>query len=224
MKPFFSVVISVYNKERYIADTLQSVLDQTFEDFEVIIVNDGSSDTSSSIIETFSDQRITMITQDNQGASHARNQGILKAAGTFIALLDGDDIWDAAFLESIKKRIDEHPKQSVFASAIAHKHDRKIIPVPYSFEPTASVMILNYFEASVQHTVLSGSSTVFRKNILDKTGVFDTKLTSGEDTDLWIRIGLHYPHCFFQQSIGALCPKRGQSFKFLCRSKLKAAI
>lgn len=192
MSPFFSVIISVYNKERYISDTLQSVLDQTYKDFEIIIVNDGSSDRSLEILNQFNDARIHIINQDNQGASHARNKGIETAKGQYITLLDGDDLWDITFLDHIKILIDNHPEHSVFTTAIAHKHGDKIIAVPYSFKATENVSILDYFKASERHTILTGSSTVFKKDILDITGHFDTSITSGQDTDLWIRIGLHY--------------------------------
>ncbi|MCK8480121.1 glycosyltransferase family 2 protein [Psychroserpens algicola] len=196
MNSFFSVIISVYNKEQYIRDTLQSVLNQTCKDFEIIIVNDGSTDNSLSVLNQFDDARITIINQDNQGASQARNNGISRATGKFIALIDGDDLWDKTFLENIKTLIANHPEYSVFTTAIAHKYGDKISPVPYSFKATANVSILDYFKASERHTILSGSSTVFKKDILDVTGNFDTDIKSGQDTDLWIRIGLHYPIVF----------------------------
>nr|WP_321236291.1 glycosyltransferase family 2 protein [uncultured Psychroserpens sp.] len=199
MSPFFSVIISVYNKEMYISDTLQSVLAQTFEDFEVLIINDGSTDGSLEVLKQFNDSRITIINQDNHGASHARNQGMQNAKGVFIALLDGDDLWDKVFLNSMYDIINSHKQQSVFTAAIAHKHDTKIIPVPYSFKHTNTVSVLDYFEASGRHTILSGSSTVFKKDILKTTGDFDTQIKSGQDIDLWIRIGLHYPIVFLNK-------------------------
>ncbi|MGB3605774.1 MAG: glycosyltransferase [Psychroserpens sp.] len=196
MKPFFSVVISVYNKELFISKTLNSVLNQTFKDFEVIIINDGSTDQSLDILNAFEDQRITIISQENAGASQARNTGMAVAKGVFIALLDGDDLWEPLFLESIHELTKKHPSYSVFGAAIAHKHEQKITPVPYSFEHFKDERILDYFKASKRHTILSGSSTIFRKDILKKTGNFDTTIASGQDTDLWIRIGLNYPIVF----------------------------
>ncbi|WP_047545172.1 glycosyltransferase family 2 protein [Psychroserpens sp. Hel_I_66] len=199
MNPFFSVVISVYNKEDYISGTIRSVINQTFQDFEVIIVNDGSTDKSLKIINQFDDPRIIIINQENKGASHARNQGIKSAKGTFIALLDGDDLWDEKFLENIHKAIYQYPDESVFTSAIAHKYNTEIQPVSYSFNSKKEILILDYFEASQDHTILSGSSTVFRKSIIAVTGNFDESITSGEDTDLWIRFGIHHKIIFINK-------------------------
>ncbi|WP_298900073.1 glycosyltransferase family 2 protein [uncultured Psychroserpens sp.] len=199
MTPFFSVIISVYNKEKYVANTINSVLDQTYDDFELIIVNDGSTDNSLDVIHQFQDSRITVINQDNLGASEARNKGMSIAKGRFIALIDGDDIWDSAFLEHIGNAIKNHPKQSVFSCAIAHKYDDTIVPVPYSFKTYDDVLVLDFFEASKKHAILSGSSTVFNTTVLDTTGNFDVSIKSGQDTDLWIRIGLHYPVVFINK-------------------------
>ncbi|WP_299336975.1 glycosyltransferase family 2 protein [uncultured Psychroserpens sp.] len=196
MTPYFSIIISVYNKAAYVADTLTSVLDQSYSNFEVIVVNDGSTDESLEILERFDDFRLQIINQDNHGASHARNHGINLAKGRYIALLDGDDLWDSHFLETMHTTIDNHPTQSIFTSAIAHKYDDNIVPVPYSFKIDKDVLILDYFEASQKHSALSGSSTVFKRDILDITGNFDERIRSGQDTDLWIRFGIHFPVVF----------------------------
>src|SRR5690606_21977683 len=101
----FSVVISVFNKEKYIAETLKSVLNQTFTDFEIIILNDGSMDNSQAEILKFDDPRIKYFSQRNQGAAAARNEAIQKAENDYIALLDADDYWYPFYLEEQKKSI-----------------------------------------------------------------------------------------------------------------------
>ncbi|SDS03344.1 Glycosyl transferase family 2 [Formosa sp. Hel1_31_208] len=199
MIPYFSIIISVYNKADYIGQTINSVLCQSFSDFEVIIVNDGSTDGSLEIMKSFNDHRLQIIDQTNQGASQARNQGISLAKSAYIALLDGDDLWDPYYLESIHNAIQKHPDKSVFTTAIAHKYKDRIVPVPYSFKQDSAILILDYFEASQRHSALSGSSIVFKKEVLDLTSGFDTTITSGEDTDLWIRIGLHFPIVFISK-------------------------
>lgn len=98
-KPFFSIIIPAYNLENYIAAALQSVLVQTFQDFEIIIVDDGSSDETVSIIQSFHDPRIRLVSQVNSGVSRARNAGMKKAVGAYIAFLDGDDYWYPEHLE-----------------------------------------------------------------------------------------------------------------------------
>jgi glycosyltransferase involved in cell wall biosynthesis len=199
MNPYFSVIISVYNKEHFISHTLNSVINQTFKDFEIIIVNDGSTDQSLEVIKQFKDSRIQLIDQQNHGASHARNQGIAHAKGEFIALLDGDDLWQTQFLEVIANAIENNSEESIFTTAIAHKYDEKIVPVQYNFELSKTTQILDFFKSSKKHPVLSGSSAVFRKSILAITGHFDETIISGQDTDLWIRFGIHYPVVFINE-------------------------
>lgn len=202
MNVFFSVVVTVYNKEEFISETLQSVLNQTFTDFEVVVVNDGSSDGSLAVIEEFKDNRIRVLNQVNQGASAARNNGMLVAQGEFIALLDGDDLWESNYLEQIHNAVNIHPEKQVFASAISHKYNGRIEDVSYSFERTKDILVLDYFAASKKHPILTSSSIVFRKKeILEKVGKFDESIKSGEDTDYWISLGLHYPIVFLTRPL-----------------------
>ncbi|MFT5243650.1 MAG: glycosyltransferase involved in cell wall biosynthesis, partial [Psychroserpens sp.] len=142
---------------------------------------------------------LILIDQDNHGASHARNQGLKIANGKFIALLDGDDLWDQLFLETISDAISKSPNEFIFTTAIAHKYDNLIVPVSYSFKMSKSTLILDYFEASQDHSILSGSSAVFKKSILSYTGHFDESIKSGQDTDLWIRFGIHHPVIFINK-------------------------
>ena len=109
MTPFFSVVIPLFNKEHFIEKTIQSVLNQTLQDFEIIIINDGSTDASLEKVELINDDRISVFTTKNLGVSHARNYGIQKAKGHDIAFLDADDYWESEFLESIKGLIEKYP-------------------------------------------------------------------------------------------------------------------
>jgi glycosyltransferase involved in cell wall biosynthesis len=199
MIPYFSVVISVFNKENFIYNTIDSVLNQTFSDFELVIVNDGSSDESETIIKSFSDSRIRYFHQENQGAGATRNHGIQLAKSNLIALLDGDDIWLPNYLESIFNAIKTFPNEHIYATAIAHKYNKKIVPVTYSFLIDGETTLKNYFENSLKHTILSSSSIVFQKSILETTGLFDMTIKSGQDTDLWIRMGMHFPIVFINK-------------------------
>ncbi|MGY0393087.1 glycosyltransferase family 2 protein [Bizionia sp. KMM 8389] len=199
MTPYFSIVVSVYNKGKFIKNTIASVLNQSFQDFELIIVNDGSTDDSHKIITSFTDKRIRYFEQQNQGAAATRNFGIKQTKSELIALLDGDDIWLPDYLETISKTIKKHPNEQVFATAIAHKYKKKITPVSYNFPIDGKTTLKNYFDNSKDHTLLSSSSIVFYKTILNTTGYFDTSIISGQDTDLWIRIGMHYSIVFINQ-------------------------
>jgi glycosyltransferase involved in cell wall biosynthesis len=194
--PFFSVVIPLYNKENFIKNTLNSVLSQTFTDFEVLIVNDGSTDNSEKIIATFDDPRIRYFTKENGGASSARNYGIEKAQSNYISFIDADDYWYPTFLEEMFARITNFPDIKVFSAAIEIETPRSIFPAHYAIEKTADYEIVNYFTASTKETVICTSCAVFEKTVFEKTGTFDTQIKSGQDTDMWIRIGLKYEVLF----------------------------
>ena len=104
-----SIIIPLFNKELFIKQTLLSVLNQTFSEFEIIIINDGSTDKSVTIINDIDDERITLYTTKNKGVSHARNYGISKANTDLIALLDADDLWEPNHLENLDSLIHELP-------------------------------------------------------------------------------------------------------------------
>lgn len=198
--PFFSVVIPLYNKEKHIKGTIQSVLNQSFGDFEIIIVNDGSTDNSATIVDSIQDKRILFFSTQNKGVSHARNYGIKKSNSKFVALLDGDDQWHKMFLEKIYSAIQLFPAHSVFSTAIALKYPNKTSPAKYKFNnQIKEIMLLDYFKNSLKHTILTSSSIVFKKEIINSIGLFDTNILSGEDTDMWIRIGIKYPVVFINK-------------------------
>lgn len=193
----FSVVITVYNKEKYIADTLKSVLAQTFTDFEVVILNDGSTDNSEAEILKFKDSRIRYFSQENKGAAGARNAAISKAQNKYIALLDADDYWYPFYLEEQNKSIEAYPEESVFATATQIKRNKTIFDNQYSVNlKTDNPIKANYFEGSFLTSLLHSSSTVVHKNVFKKVGNYDPTIKSGEDTDLYIRIGLEYEIIF----------------------------
>ena len=196
--PKFSVVISVFNKEKYISDTLKSVLAQTFQDFEIVILNDGSTDNSEAEILKFKDKRIRYFHEANQGAGAARNFVIEKAEGEFIALLDADDFWKPQYLTEIDKLITSFPEGKVFATAIELETKGKTFPSTYSLPDLTpgEVRVVDYFSASFLNTILTSSSTVLHHSVFEKAGKYDPSIKSGEDTDFWIRIGLHFKVIF----------------------------
>lgn len=113
----FSVVIPLYNKEAYVAQTLKSVVGQTYQNFEIIVVNDCSTDNSFDIVKAVQDHRIKIIEHnENKGVSASRNTGINAATHPYIAFLDADDQWDSSYLETIWNLVKEYPNESVFAT------------------------------------------------------------------------------------------------------------
>ncbi|MBE0390899.1 glycosyltransferase family 2 protein [Flavobacterium sp. PL002] len=194
--PFFSVIIPLYNKENFIEATLKSVLAQTFTDYEIIVIDDGSTDSSASIIKGYTDIRIRYFRTANKGVSSARNYGIQNATANYITFLDADDYWYPNFLDVMFKNSNKEPKIRVFSAAIEIETNNTTFPAAYSILQKNEYEIVNYFSASFKETVICTSCAVFHKTIFDKVGFFDTQLKSGEDTDLWIRIGLEYPVLF----------------------------
>ena len=194
--PFFSIIIPLYNKENYIENTLKSVLNQSFIDFEIIIVNDGSTDNSEQIVFQFNDKRIHYFHKKNEGVSIARNFGIEQARSNFICFLDADDFWYENYLEIMQTYIEKFPTYKVFSSAIEIETSKTIFPAQYSIKKNADFEIINFFEASKKECAIWTSSAVFHKSIFKKTGVFDPNIKIAEDTDLWIRIGLNFQILF----------------------------
>lgn len=193
---FFSIIIPLYNKENFIENTIQSVLSQTFQDFEIIIVNDGSTDKSEEKVLQFKDGRIRYFSKKNEGVSQTRNFGLTESNADFVAFLDADDYWYPHFLETMHHYCTFFPKQKVFACAIEIETSKKTFPAQYSIRKTGDFEFVNYFRASNKESVILTSAAVFRKSIFKKTGIFDPEIKSGQDTDLWIRIGIIYPILF----------------------------
>jgi glycosyltransferase involved in cell wall biosynthesis len=197
--PYFSIIIPVFNKEKFVAKTLESVLVQTFSDFEVIVVNDGSTDDSETEILGFKDGRIKYFSKKNEGVAVARNFGIEKALADYICFLDADDYWYPNFLETMERYASELPDQKVFASKIEIETKNKRVMAKYSVDGNSGFVIVDFFKASQKECVLWSSCTCLHKSVFEKTGTFDTRIRHGEDTELWIRIGLQFPIVFINK-------------------------
>lgn len=189
----FSVVIPLYNKQELIKKTLDSLLAQTFEDFEVVVVNDGSSDNSVAVIEeNFSDTRIRIINQQNTGVATARNRGIKEAKGEYIAFLDADDEWKSDYLATQYSLIQKYPDTSVFATNYEFKdHKGEITPTIINnlHLKGEDGIIDNYFEiASTSHPPLWTSAVVAKKSALEDINGFPIGIKSGEDILTWAKL------------------------------------
>jgi|SRR5690554_169225 len=181
----FSVVIPLYNKELSITNTVQSVLDQTCQDFEIVIINDGSTDNSIKAVEAINDSRIRLIHQENQGVSAARNCGIKEAKFEWIAFLDGDDLWEPNHLEEITKMMNLYPKEKVFVTSFVYSDNR---PMFKHLRATPIFKIENYFKEALKESLMWTSIVVVNKECFEKVGGFNEKLNRGEDLELWHRL------------------------------------
>jgi glycosyltransferase involved in cell wall biosynthesis len=193
--PFFSIIIPLYNKEIFIENTLKSVFLQTFNNFEVIIVNDGSTDKSEEIILKFEDKRIKYFYQKNQGASETRNLGIEKSTSNYIAFLDADDLWLPNHLETLKNLIESYPNAGIYASRyqLVFKNSTVSVPNFNGIDVGYKGVVSDYFFSSYNYSIATSSSIAVPKQIFNKIGMFKPYISSGQDTDMWLRIALEYP-------------------------------
>lgn len=200
-----SVVIPLYNKEKQIAYTLQSVQNQTFQDFEIVIVDDGSTDDSIAEVEKFSDSRIRLIHQENAGVSAARNRGIEEAKGDLIAFLDADDEWKPEYLATQYCLSQKYPDCNVFACNYEFRNiEGKVTPtiirkLPFSGEDG---ILSNYFEvASCSHPPICSISIMVRKSAIQAIGGFPVGIRSGEDLLTWARLAVNDKIAYSRRSL-----------------------
>ncbi|RAJ13403.1 glycosyltransferase family 2 protein [Olleya aquimaris] len=193
MSCFFSVAIPVYNKEKYILNTLTSVLNQSFQDFEIILVDDGSTDDSLKIIESLEDQRITLIKQKNQGASVARNNAIMAAKGKYIATLDADDLWESNHLQALKECIESIDNAVLYCTNYRIKRTNGFITnAKFNFEyGNTCQLVEDFFEANIINYIPHSSSVAFKKEDFLSIGGYNPKYRTGQDIDLWIKFALY---------------------------------
>lgn len=240
MSPTVSVVMPVYNVEQYVADAVCSVLDQSFQDFELLIVDDGGNDASMDICRLFSDPRIRIISQKNRGLAGARNTGIRNARGKYVAFIDSDDLW--------------RPRK--LAIHVAHLEKQKTVGVSYAAsllvdDAGAPIGVIQSPKLSgiraedvfLRNPVGNGSAPVIRREALDAiafsnaTGEdcwFDESFRQSEDIECWMRIALKTDWAFEgvddvltlyrvnQSGLSANIMRQFDSWKRMC-AKVEAA-
>lgn len=191
----FSVIVPLYNKGSDILKTLDSVLQQTHTSFEVIVINDGSTDDSESQVKTVNDQRIKLFTKQNEGVGPTRNFAVTKATFPYIAFLDADDIWKPNHLETFAKLISDFPNANWFATGYEIKHHKNLIlPADTPLQKKAPYFgeVNNYFANSLVDCLAWTSAVAMKTSFFNELNGFDTTIThgAGEDTDLWLRAAL----------------------------------
>lgn len=192
----FSVVIPLYNKAPHIKRTIDSVLAQTYQNFEIIVVNDGSTDNGPDIVSSYSDPRIRLINQVNQGVSVARNHGTKEAKFELVAFLDADDEWLPEFLRNIQVIVNNFPDCGAYATAgLTIKPNGSIYyPSLGNLPPEPWIGILpNFFQLIQEGLPIHSSSIVFPKHILLHVGGFPVGVKVSEDVYCWVNVALRYP-------------------------------
>lgn len=192
-QPLISIIIPCYNAEKYIAETIQSVINQTHKNWELIIVNDGSTDNSIEIINKYIDldNRIKLINKENTGVSDTRNKGIVLAKGEFMAFLDADDVWNSDFLEStLLKFSSDHSLGLVHSdNQIINEYSEKLGQINTSFEGYVLDKLLLGGE---NEYIFAISSVVVKKEVVENVGQFDVRLSNGADHEFYFRVANKY--------------------------------
>lgn len=181
----FSVIIPLYNKAPFIRRAIDSVLRQEFEDYEIIVVNDGSTDGGGSLVEKTYGERVKLFNQTNSGVSVARNLGIQQAQFPWIAFLDADDYWHPQYLKLMAQAISENPGIGIFG---AHYDSVRLSENPQ----LKYFLFQDYFKQAVRNTYFFTSATVVKKLFFEKNEGFDPRIKLGEDIDVWLRTSLFF--------------------------------
>lgn len=188
--PSVSVVVPVYNGAATIAGTLTSVLQQTFPDFELLVIDDGSTDATTAVVASFDDPRVALHSFENRGLAASRNRGVRLARGELIAFLDADDLWRPKKLARQVDALRAAPQAGLaysFTDCIDER-DRYLGPASHiaaSGRVYEKLLVWNFLD--------SGSSAMVRAAALAEVGLFDESLPAAEDWDLWLRLAWHYP-------------------------------
>lgn len=203
-QPLVSVVIPIYNVERYIATAISSVLLQSYQHFELLLIDDASPDNSIAIAQTFIDPRIKIISQSNLGLAGARNTGLHAAKGKYIALLDADDLWHPCKLAMHVNHLELKPNVDVsYCPSLFIDQNSK----PLGLGQYPKLHAISPQDILCRNPVGNGSAAVIRARLLEqikeqsndaaaKVNFFDQRLRQSEDIEFWLRIALSHNACF----------------------------
>jgi glycosyltransferase involved in cell wall biosynthesis len=198
-KPEIFVVVPLYNKAQSVRRAINSILAQSFQDFEVLVIDDGSSDSSAEVVSSIHDERISLLQQENRGVSATRNRGIDLANCERIAFLDADDEWKPGYLESILQLINKYPQVGAYATSYEMLWPGGSVQLPKfshrSNLPEQSI-ITNLFGMALPDMPFYTSSIVVREEAIQAVGKFPVGINLYEDIDTWTRLALKYPIAF----------------------------
>ncbi len=206
--PKVSVIIPAYNAMAYLPETLESLLKQTYQDYEVVLVNDGSQDNLLTWSQTLTDSRIKVISQDNQGLAGARNTGIRCATGDYLAFLDADDLWAPTKLEKQVSLLDQNPEVGlVYTWVESINAQGKSTGRVFKHQNRGKIWTV----LATHNIIECGSNAIVRQTCFKTCGTFDPSLRSYvEDWDMWLRIAQDYefdvvpePLVFYRQHTGS---------------------
>ena len=189
--PKVSVIIPTYNRARIVGEAIDSVLSQGYDDFELIVVDDGSTDGTEDLVASYL-PRLSYLYQGHRGVSAARNRGIASARGEYISFLDSDDLWLKEKLSFQMRFIESHPECRIcYTDEIWIRRGVRVNSMKKHRKYSGMI-----FEQCLPLCIVSPSSVVIARRLLDDVGIFDETLEVCEDYDLWLRIAARYPFFF----------------------------
>ena len=194
MKTSISIVIPLYNKVRHIARAINSVLAQNYAVFELIVVDDGSTDDSGDVVRQIIDPRLRLIVQANGGECAARNRGIQEAQHELIAFLDADDEWLPTFLETVVGLRDRYPQAGMYAAAYRYCEGQRTWRPHFrhvTINPLGE-LLEDYFRTAIKCSPVTSSSVMIPKHVFNEIGLFPVGIRRGGDLHMWSRIALRY--------------------------------
>jgi len=202
--PKFSVIIPLYNKESHILDTLKSVFNQLFTDYEVIVVNDGSTDNSWDTIAAIKNSKLKTHNRKNYGVSQSRNFAMQQAKGDYFAFLDADDTWETSHLQDLFELTVKYPNCGLYCTNYTYDYGEGFVVKPVF--PTLpdhndwQGIVSDFFLASLKSRIAWTSAVAIPKKIIASIGLFDPHFSSGQDTDYWTRIALKHAVAFTKKN------------------------
>jgi glycosyltransferase involved in cell wall biosynthesis len=213
-----SVIIPAYNAEQYLHRSIKSALAQTFSSMEIIVVDDGSFDKTAKIAREYKN-KITYIYQSNAGAGAARNTGIKNSRGDWIAFLDVDDEWRSHHLANAVKVLSAAPQLKWYGAPVnQYLHETGLLIAEQRKKKPGILVKDIYFEdylvAFPPYAHFSTPTMVIHRSVFNEVGLFDIKKRTGEDIDMWFRIGLQFPKVGYCHEVGANIYKRSSSLSY----------
>ncbi|MEG2184648.1 MAG: glycosyltransferase family A protein [Cloacibacillus sp.] len=201
----FSIIIPVYNKASTVEQTIKSVLNQTYTNYELVVVNDGSTDGVEDVLKQYINEQVVIVNQSNSGVSCARNTGIKKSNGEYICFLDADDIWRPNRLETLVRMIKSYPGEKLFATPveIILPNGKRVHTGRFLKENLKDmVLIEDFFDLYLRYSsiVFNTDTICIHKDVFKKVGLFEPGETIGEDTDMWFRAAAYYPIVFAKET------------------------
>ena len=198
-----SVIMPLYNKAPYVRKTVESVIEQTYKEWELVVVDDGSIDGSGDIVKAIHDNRIRLVRQDNAGVSAARNRGVAESTAPYICFLDADDWWEPTFFEEMARVIERHPNAGIYGTSYYIVKNGKKRIAPIGVDNGFGEGEINYCRvyAKTLCMPLTSISVCIPRKVFAEVGGFPTSIKLGEDFMLWLSIALKHKVVFLNKNL-----------------------